>query len=103
MAQKTTITETVAKHRALQKETEQAEKGKPKPKMKGAMQAGERKYPVPPFPKQHLPKPGEESRLEPAPLYDAPFYKGSDKLAGKVAIITGADSGIGRAVAVLFA
>jgi NAD(P)-dependent dehydrogenase (short-subunit alcohol dehydrogenase family) len=68
-----------------------------------AMQAGARKYPEPPFPEQHQPKPGIEARLEPEPLYDAPFYLGSKKLDGKVALITGADSGIGRAVAVLFA
>ena len=68
-----------------------------------AMQAGAREYPAPPFPPQHQPKPGDEARLDPAPLYDAPFYKGSDKLKGKVALITGADSGIGRSVAVLFA
>lgn len=67
------------------------------------MQAGARFYPVPPFPKQHQPKPGEEARLDPAPMYDAPHYKGSEKLKDMVAIITGADSGIGRAVAVLFA
>ncbi|MFI0846813.1 SDR family oxidoreductase [Mesorhizobium sp. IMUNJ 23232] len=68
-----------------------------------AMQAGARKYPEPPFPKQHHPKPGEEWRIEPAPMYEAPFYIGSRKVEGKVALITGGDSGIGRAVAVLFA
>jgi len=70
---------------------------------KGAVQAGARKYPEPPFPKQHQRKPGEEFRLDPAPMYDAPFWKGSGKLEGLAAIITGGDSGIGRAVAVLFA
>jgi NAD(P)-dependent dehydrogenase (short-subunit alcohol dehydrogenase family) len=69
----------------------------------GAVQAGARKYPEPPFPEQHQRKPGEEFRLDPAPLYDAPFWKGSGKLDGMAALITGADSGIGRAVAVLFA
>jgi NAD(P)-dependent dehydrogenase (short-subunit alcohol dehydrogenase family) len=50
-----------------------------------------------------LSKPGREADLELAPMYDAPHYKGSEKLLDKVALITGADSGIGRAVAVLFA
>ena len=67
------------------------------------MQAGARQYPVPPFPKQHHPKPGAEWVVEPPPLYDAPFWQGSGKLAGKAALITGGDSGIGRAVAVLYA
>ena len=72
-------------------------------KDRGAVQAGARRYPEPPFPEQHQRKPGEEAALDPAPMYDAPFWKGSGKLDGMAAIITGGDSGIGRAVAVLFA
>ena len=60
-------------------------------------------HPVPPFPPQQQPKPGLESRLEPKPEYRAPEYRGSDKLLGCAALISGGDSGIGRAVAVLFA
>lgn len=70
---------------------------------KKPMQAGAREYPGPPLPRQHVAKPGSEAALDLAPMYDAPDYKGSEKLLNKVALITGADSGIGRAVAVLFA
>ncbi|SFV37100.1 short chain dehydrogenase [Hyphomicrobium facile] len=67
------------------------------------MQAGARAYPEPPLPDQHLAKPGEEAALSAQPMYDAPYYKGSEKLKKKVALVTGGHSGIGRSVAVLFA
>ncbi len=94
------------KQRSIQKDVDARDKAAKKKDgklEKGAVQLGARHYPEPPFPAQHHTKPGHEHRLDPAPLYDAPFYIGSKKLEGKVALVTGSDSGIGRAVAVLFA
>lgn len=68
-----------------------------------APEARLRQYPRNPLPAQHQDKPGIEHELDPRPMYLAPHYRGSEKLRGKTALITGGDSGIGRAVAVLFA
>jgi len=62
-----------------------------------------RSEPTPPLPDQHLTKPGHEADMQLAPRFEAPNYQGSGKLTGFSTLITGADSGIGRAVAVLFA
>jgi len=60
-------------------------------------------HPHPPFPPQQQPKPGIESEIHPRPQFEAPAYRAAGKLEGAAALITGGDSGIGRAVAVLFA
>jgi NAD(P)-dependent dehydrogenase (short-subunit alcohol dehydrogenase family) len=104
-AKKTAPANTAAKQKSIQREVDakDARKGKSKKEDKQPVQAGTRKQPKNPMPAQHLSKPGNEHELELQPRFLAPDYKGSGKLKGMAAIVTGGDSGIGRAVAVLFA
>src|SRR5256714_11078085 len=62
-----------------------------------------RQGPQPPFPQQKQESPGLESEMQPRPDYGEESYQGSGRLQGMATIITGADSGIGRAVALAFA
>jgi NAD(P)-dependent dehydrogenase (short-subunit alcohol dehydrogenase family) len=67
------------------------------------MQDPTRQYPNPDIPKQHQPGPGLEGEMTPRPDHGEDTYRGTGRLTGRKAIITGADSGIGRAVAIAFA
>jgi NAD(P)-dependent dehydrogenase (short-subunit alcohol dehydrogenase family) len=78
-----------------------AKKGKKKSER--AQQPAAMKEPTPPYPKQHQSHPGIEADVRPRPRYEGSAYKAAGKLEGKAALITGGDSGIGRAVAFFFA
>jgi len=103
-----TLQAVVAKQQKIQrvqdvKDSKKRRKTSDAPVREKAIQAGARRYPETPLPAQHLKKPGHEADMELRPQFMAPAYSGSGKLAGMSALITGGDSGIGRAVAVLFA
>jgi NAD(P)-dependent dehydrogenase (short-subunit alcohol dehydrogenase family) len=115
--------DTAAKQRRIQREQDQRDEqeksqsestAKSKPSAKDQPDAAKKKAakaapgphrsePAPPMPRQHLDKPGMEADMQEQPRFEAPHYKGSGKLDGFATLITGGDSGIGRAVAVLFA
>jgi NAD(P)-dependent dehydrogenase (short-subunit alcohol dehydrogenase family) len=82
--------------RATQRDTQRATRGREREPLAD-------REPKPPFPAQHQRKPGIEAKIEPRPRYEGPTYRAAGKLEGKTALVTGGDSGIGRAVAVLYA
>lgn len=93
------------KHRRIQAAQDSADAQKAsggKQKSEAPVQAGAREQPER-LPAQHIDKPGLEAELELKPKFLAPYYEGSHKLQDSAALVTGGDSGIGRAVAVLFA
>ncbi len=67
------------------------------------MQDPQTQYPTPPYPKQEQEMPGTEQKMNPKPDHGEESYKGSGKLKNRKALITGGDSGIGKAVALAFA
>jgi NAD(P)-dependent dehydrogenase (short-subunit alcohol dehydrogenase family) len=98
----------VAKQRSIQQQQDGKDAAKSKKdhdaeSKKPPVQAGPTQQPAPPLPAQHLEKPGLEADMLLQPRFMAEGYKGSGKLDGLTALVTGGDSGIGRAVAVLFA
>ncbi|TFZ05839.1 SDR family oxidoreductase [Ramlibacter henchirensis] len=98
------------KQREIQREQDRKDEAKAKAKEGG--QGKQEQQPKSPqtgrpqpeeLPAQHMEKPGLEAEMKLKPRFEAPDYKGSGKLEGMAALVTGGDSGIGRAVAVLYA
>ncbi|RZJ14451.1 MAG: SDR family oxidoreductase [Acidovorax sp.] len=95
---------TVQKQQEIQAQQDRLDsQSAPAESPKAAAPGPGRAEPAPKMPSQHLTKPGIEEEMELKPRFEAPHYQGSAKLKGFATLITGADSGIGRAVAVLFA
>ncbi|ARP94118.1 SDR family oxidoreductase [Bordetella genomosp. 13] len=95
--------DTADQQRQIQREQDERDaSGSDKPQTSPGTSQPDR-HPEPPQPAQHLEKPGNEADLKQAPQFLAPDYRGSGKLQGLTALVTGGDSGIGRAVAVLYA
>ncbi|TFW25215.1 SDR family oxidoreductase [Massilia arenosa] len=100
-----TVEAAAARQKAIQsrqddKDQHQQQQGQSEQK---AAQTSAVQQPVPPMHQPHIAKPGIEQDMQVKPRFMAEQYKGSGKLEGMSAIVTGGDSGIGRAVAVLFA
>jgi hypothetical protein len=72
-------------------------------KPQSAMQDPRKQYPKPPFPAQQQDPPGLTSQMQPRPDHGETSYRGSSRLVGRKALVTGGDSGIGRAAVIAFA
>ena len=73
------------------------------PMNEAELQDPTKKYPKPPFKQQSQPWPGLASKMDPRPDHGETSYRGSGRLTGRKALITGGDSGMGRAAAIAFA
>src|SRR4051812_24072929 len=73
------------------------------PRKKGPNDPAADRYPKPPFPKQQQPWPGLASKMDPKPDHGEETYRGSGRLEGRKALVTGGDSGMGRAAAIAYA
>jgi NAD(P)-dependent dehydrogenase (short-subunit alcohol dehydrogenase family) len=99
-----TIEQTVAHQKAIQsRQDDKDQHQSAQQNEQKAAQTSDVQEPVPPMNQPHIAKPGIEQDMALKPRFMAEQYKGSGKLQGMAAIVTGGDSGIGRAVAVLFA
>lgn len=97
-------TDVALEHRKVQREQDAKDRAAgAKARSDKPMQAGHRPEPENPMPAQHLKKPGLQADMELQPRFMASGYLGSGKLNGMVALVTGGDSGIGRAVSLLYA
>jgi hypothetical protein len=79
------------------------EQSSPAPNEEGDLRDPRDKYPRPPFKRQSQPWPGLASQMDPRPDHGETSYRGSGRLAGRKALVTGGDSGMGRAAAIAFA
>ncbi len=88
---------------ALAQTSQASNEAQPSPPQTSALQSPITKYPRPPYKKQTQPWPGLASKMDPPPDHGEKTYRGSGRLAGRRALITGGDSGMGRAAAIAFA
>ena len=103
LTRRTMLTATAALTAAAAARGAQAQTATPAAATAAPLEDPRSKYPQPPFPEQKQPFPGLASKMDPVPDHGEESYKGSGRLMGRRALITGGDSGMGRAAAIAFA